>query len=489
MQEEYDHILLSIQRLNEFEAEVLRGERSLTFFQYPLHFQDVFQQGGFDIVIGNPPYVRQEQIKDLKPALQREYECYTGKADLFVYFYEQGLNLLKPGGYLTYISSNKYMRSSYGEKLRDFLGSKSKILHLIDFGDTNVFEEASVCSSIILLYKDAPKQDTNSVKALTWSQDEPLDNLAAVFKQRSILILQKELTRDGWRLESPSVLRLLEKLRKAGTPLGEYVNGRFYYGIKTGCNEAFVVDRATRDRLIAEHPSSAEVLKSFVRGRDVKRWRVDYQDLWLLFIPWHFPLHEDTTIQGASEKAEKVFSQKYPAVYNHLLDYKTQLSNRNKSETGIRYEWYALQRCAATYWQEFERPKIIYPDIYEHQSFTIDLDGFFSSNTCYIISTDELWLSGLLNSQIVECFYKSISSSLGGNSLRGFSNYIKQIPIPSIGETDRKMIENLVQKCLDSRGQGVEQWEREIDEIVARLYGLTETERAIIERRDNDRRV
>jgi hypothetical protein len=474
MQDEYDRILLSIQRLNEFEAEVLRGERSLTFFQYPLHFQDVFQQGGFDIVIGNPPYVRQEQIKDLKPALQREYECYTGRADLFVYFYEQGLNLLKPGGYLTYISSNKYMRSSYGEKLRDFLGNKSKILHLIDFGDTNVFEEAIAYPSIILLQKDAPKQDTNLVKALTWSQDEPLDNFPVVFKQRSILILQKELTRDGWRLQPPSVLRLLEKLRKAGTPLGKYVNGQLYWGIKTGLNEAFVVDRATRDRLIAEHPSSAEVLKPFLRGRDVKRWRLDYQDLYLIKIESSENREHPWT--GKSEtRAEQIFAQTYPAIHHHLTQYREALIKR--CDQG-KFFW-ELRSCI--YWQEFERPKIIYPDIAVRCEFAFDTNYLYPDATLFIIPEKSTHLISILNSNIVQFFIDQICPAVRGSFRRFKSIYVEQIPIPPASPTDKNSIETLVQKCLDSQGQGVEQWEQEIDEIVARLYGLSAEDMKIIQ--------
>ncbi|MFQ3619037.1 MAG: Eco57I restriction-modification methylase domain-containing protein, partial [Cyanobacteriota bacterium] len=261
------HIAQTLIALNQFEQQVLSGERSLTFFQYHLHFRDVFENGGFDIVIGNPPYVRQEQFKELKPALQQDYQCYTGTADLFVYFYEQGFNLLKPGGYLTYISSNKYMRSGYGEKLRKFLAEQSTIHYLIDFGDANVFE-AIAYPSILLIRKTKPQN--HSTQALTWQPNHNLETFASVFQTKSFLILQKELTPDGWRLESPSTLRLLEKLREAGTPLGEYVNKvnkRSYRGILTGLNEAFVVDRATRDALIAAHPSSAEVLKPFVRGR------------------------------------------------------------------------------------------------------------------------------------------------------------------------------------------------------------------------------
>jgi hypothetical protein len=419
----------------------------------------VFEQGGFDVVIGNPPYVRQEQFKELKPALQQDYQCYTGTADLFVYFYEQGINLLKPGGHLTYISSNKYMRSGYGEKLRKFLAEQGTIHHLIDFGDANVFE-AIAYPSIVLISKNKPQD--HSAQALTWQPDYDLDTFASVFKTQSFLILQKELTPDGWRLESPATLRLLEKLRNAGTPLGEYVNGRFYRGVVTGLNEAFVVDRTTRDQLIAAHPSSAEVLKPFLRGRDVKRWRVEYQDIWLIF-----------TRRG-------IDITKYPAIHDYLSQYKERLTPGVKGgRKAGSYEWYEIQDNIA-YWQEFEQPKIIYPDIYEHQSFTVDTKGFFSGNTCYFIPTKESWLCGLLNSVCVEWFYSNISNSVRGGYLRAFSDYMKQIPIPHASETDKQAISALVQHCLNARGQNVAHWEAEIDDIVARLYGLTADDLTII---------
>ncbi|MBI1802742.1 MAG: Eco57I restriction-modification methylase domain-containing protein [Chloroflexi bacterium] len=252
---------------------------------------------GFDVVIGNPPYVRQEQIREFKPAFQKQYECYTGTADLYVYCYERGFTLLRASGVLTYISSNKYFRSAYGEKLRGYLGQKATIHELIDFGDAPVFT-AIAYPSIITLQKTPP--DGQMTRAFNWRLGPPIEEFERVFRAHSFLIAQKELTRDGWRLEMPSVLRLLEKLRKAGQPLGEYVNGRFYRGILTGLNEAFVVDRVTRDRLIKEHPSSAEVLKPFLRGRDVKRWVVEPQDLWLIF-----------TRRGINIK-------KYPAIYEHV---------------------------------------------------------------------------------------------------------------------------------------------------------------------------
>ena len=221
-----------------------------------------------------------------------------------------------------------------------------------------------------------------------------------------------------------TVLNLVEKLRKSGKPLGEYVNGRFYRGILTGLNEAFVVDHATRDRLIAQHPSSAEVLKAFLRGRDVKRWRVDFADQYLIKIessenkkhPWS---------NQPEQEAEKIFAKTYPAIYEYFQQFRDRLIKR---EDQGKYFW-ELRSCK--YWQEFEQPKILYPDIYEHQSFLMDKTGFYSGNTTYFIPTKETWLCGLLNSQLIEWFYSLVSNTIRGGYMRAFSDYMKQIPIPN----------------------------------------------------------
>jgi len=323
LKDEKARIVSALAALHRFEQAVLSGERSLTFFQYHLHFRDIFERGGFDVVVGNPPYVRQEKFKEIKPALQQEYSCYTGTADLFVYFYEQGINLLRAGGHLTYISSNKYMRAGYGKKLRTFLTEKTTLHQIIDFGDTDVFG-AIAYPSIILLQKAKPQTSSRNerkspslrgteleplhTQALNWPRSQPLHELVRTFRANQFPILQRDLKANGWALESSATLELLEKLRSAGTPLGEYVNGKLYYGIKTGLKEAFVIDQATRDRLIAEHPSSAEVIKPFVDGCHVKRWRIDYQNLWLIF-----------TRRG-------IDLMRYPAIHEYLSQYKERLT-------------------------------------------------------------------------------------------------------------------------------------------------------------------
>jgi methylase of polypeptide subunit release factors len=455
-----------------------RRDNRKSYFLWKLHFVEVFQaKGGFDVVVANPPYVRQEEIKHLKEALKRSYDTYTGTADLYVYFYEQAVRLLNSTGTLAFITSNKYFRAGYGEKLRTMLSEQTRIDQLIDFGDAPVFDATAYASILIL-----GRKFTDGHEARAWSlpPGEPIHSFEQQFNQHCLVLPQSELKSDGWRLESAKVLLLLEKLRKSGTPLGTYVEGRFYRGIVTGFNEAFIVDCATRDRLIAEDASSAEVLKPYLRGRDVKRWRFDNPDLWLVFIPWHFPLHLDKSIKGVSAKAEREFARKYPAIYRHLSFFKDQLLARNKDETGIRYEWFALQRWGADYWQEFEHPKIIYPDIYVHQSFAWDSQKYYPGNTCYFIPTAEKWLIALLNSKLIEWFYSLISNKVRGGYLRAFSDYMQQVPIAQTSQAQQATITKLVDYLLFLKANTAETeshdqlmvsyFEQIIDALVYELY-------------------
>lgn len=411
------------------------------------------------------------------------YECYDGTADLLVYFYECAVKKLRPFGVLTFITSNKFYRAGYGEKLRGFLARELTLHRLIDFGDAPVFE-AIAYASILEAGKAAPASDSTAL-AYTWEKEMPLDRIESVIAVRGQETRQDELKSSGWRLESPVVFRLIDKLRKAGKPLGEYVNGRFYYGIKTGLNEAFVVDRATRDRLIREHKSAAQVLKPFLRGRDVKRWSIETEDLWLIFIPWHFPLHLDSSIGGVSQEAEAEFKKRYPSVFKHLSGFRDQLAARNQSETGIRYEWYALQRWGAEYWEEFPRTKIVYPDIYEHQSFAWDDNGLFPANTCYFIPEAPKWFLALLNSEVVEWFYSRVANRIRGGYLRAFSDYMQQIPIPAATSAEQTKLSGLVDRVIAAKRAGnealVQSLEREMDAIVFRLYALTPEEIALVQ--------
>ena len=431
---------------------------------------------GFDVVIGNPPYVRQEKIKSLKPTLKNQYDCYTGTADLYVYFYERGFQLLREDGILTYISSNKYFRSAYGKKLRDFLTRQSTVSQLIDFGDAPVFTSIAY-PSIITIFKT--RTEGNHFRALNWEQGASIDEFGQIFRTKGFSMPQDALTADGWRLTSPVVLNLLEKLRSTGKPLSEYVKGRFYRGILTGLNEAFVVDRATRDKLVTEHPSSAEVLKPFLRGRDVKRWQVDFAEQYLIIIESSANRTHPWSGQSDNE-AEETFADTYPAIHAHLQTFRDRLIERYDQG---KYFW-ELRACA--YWGQFEKPKIVYPDIAQSAEFAFDDRDYFLGNTLYLLPTEEMWPLGLLNSKAVFWFYTKTSTQIRGGFVRFIAQYVSQIPIPNIDPSQKALLENLVDKILVAKRSApdadVTALENEIDRVVYSLYDLTPEEIAIVER-------
>jgi adenine-specific DNA-methyltransferase len=390
--------------------------------------------GYFDIILGNPPYVRQEQIKDQKPILKEHYDCFTGTADIYVYFYERSIKLLKPGGAFAFITSNKWYRAAYGEKLRTWLAGNTRILQLIDFGDAPVFTAISY-PTIVILQRIIPsaEEKPNKIRALNWQSGPPIEDFAQLFQGQSFGLPQTSLKSDGWRLEGSVKLKLLERVRAAGTPLGEYVKGRFYRGILTGLNEAFVVDRATRDRLIAEHPSSGEILKPFLRGRDVKRWRVDFADQYLIKIE-SSENKEHQWSRKSPAKAETIFANSYPAIHEHFKPFRRQLVERYDQGN---FFW-ELRSCV--YWDEFNHPKIIYPELAEDSQFTQDSLPRTADCTLYIIPFGEKYLLGFLNSNVFRFLFSQVSPKVRGGFMRYKAQYLEKVPVPNCPITRKTSI-------------------------------------------------
>jgi adenine-specific DNA-methyltransferase len=429
--------------------------------------------GVFDIVIGNPPYVRQKELKNmiitgtdgqaqpLKDALKGQYETFTGTADLYVYFFERSLQLLSTGGVLSFITSNKYFRARYGERLRTYMTYATSPLAILDFGDAPVFTSIAYPAILvtqktrhvpkgklpslngptgILHPRNLPPED-QQFQGLTWSPGPALNDFPEIFEQQAFTLAQRELKPDGWQLESPVKLRLLERLRKAGIPLIEYVQGRFYYGIKTGLNEAFVVDRSTRDRLIAEHPSSSEVLKPFLRGRDVKRWRAEFAEQYLIKIessenkghPW----------SGKSEKdAEKTFAETYPAIHDFFEPLHKALIKRYDQG---KYFW-ELRSCV--YWQEFDRPKVITGRFMNVPTFAYDVDGIYHNNANSFIANGTPFLTGVLNSSISWWTLVQTCTDLRNGYLQAHNQNIAPIPIPPATSDQQSYCEWLVKAMV-----------------------------------------
>jgi adenine-specific DNA-methyltransferase len=425
-----------------------------------------FQQG-FDIVIGNPPYVRQEAFKDEKASLKPHYpHSYSGTADLYVYFYERSFQLLKPGGCLSFITSNRWFRSRYGQDLRQYMLTHVALRQIIDFGDEDVFDALAYPTIVVATKREKPvagDKTSNEVMVLNWDGEKDshqVIDFPNVFAREGFLVPQSALRPGGWQLESPAKRRLLERMRKAGRPLGDYCGGRFFYGIKTGFNDAFVIDSERRDALISEDAKSAEIIKPFLRGRDVKRWEVESQDLWLIF-----------TRRGTD-------IDQFPAIKRHLRAFREQLepkpdnwdSSTNGAWPGRKagpYDWFNVQDNIA-YWKEFETPKIVYPDIYLHQSFAWDTESYYLANTCYFIPTSERWLTGLLNSSAVEWFYEQVAARIQGGYLRAFSDKVQSIPIPPTTESQRDLFERLISAAESNISRSA--YERLLNGLVYELF-------------------
>ncbi len=282
---------------------------------------------------------------------------------------------------------------------------------------------------------------------------------------------------ESWKILSPIEQSIKRKIEAVGTPLKEW-DINIYRGILTGYNEAFIIDGATKEKLIKEDPKSAEIIRPILRGRDIKRYSYEYTDTYLLFIPWHFPLHTDSTITGSSDKAEMAFKAQYPAVYKHLLGYKSQLENRNKSETGIRYEWYALQRWGANYWDDFFKQKIIFQEMVQEPSFILDEDGkYMCLDTARIITGKDLEiLLSVLNSKLffyaVKLFYGG--GGLGETGIRMKHTFFENYPMPSFSKKEQVKVQKLIQKPTESNL-------KTIDEMLYSFYQLDKTEITVIE--------
>jgi hypothetical protein len=402
-----------------FEGQLIVDEeerRRVNPFDWQRAFPQVFKRGGFDAVIGNPPYVRQEGLGRDKEYYQKHYQVYHGMADLYSYFIEKGVSLLKPGGLFSYIVANKWMRANYGEALRKWLKTKC-IEEITDFGDLPVFEGATTYPCIIRIANREPlnKPWVTNAKTLEFT------SLQDYVNRNGNELDQGKFSDNGWSLVISTIQDLLEKIRKDSVKLNQYVNGKFYYGIKTGFNEAFVIDKSTRDRLIKEDPNSAEIIKPFLTGREIKHYRYEWQNKFLIF-----------TRHGVSIK-------KFPAINKYLFQFKDQLMPKPKDYTGTNwrgrksgaYQWYEIQDTI-DYYQEFEKPKIIYPNICKRPEFTIDTENFYSNQKSFIISCYDLYLLGILNSKVMMFFFQTTIPKLRGDFYEPGFVFMKDFPVHSI---------------------------------------------------------
>ncbi|EOH7118942.1 class I SAM-dependent DNA methyltransferase, partial [Campylobacter jejuni] len=450
-------------------------------FEFPEILDDDGNFKGFDLIIGNPPYIRQEELKELKPHLAKNYKVYKGTSDIYTYFYELGFNVLKDNGVLSYITSNKYTRAGYGEALREFLLKNVKFLEYTDLNGIKVFDSATVDTSILCFEKSKSKDNKFKYLALsneilkTCTYDIGLYKDFAEFSQNS-------LSKESFTFSDENTSALKAKIERIGTPLKEWHGLNIYRGILTGYNEAFIITTEKRNEILAnckdeaEKERTAKLIRKMLRGRDIKRYSYEWAGLWVIGT---FP-------------SLKIDIEQYPALKQYLSQFLPRIEQ--SGEKGCRKKtsnkWFETQDNIA-YYEEFEKEKIVWNRISSDLCFSYDnqknfiLDSMFSIT--FYSNINLKYLIANLNSSISKFWIKNNAATLG-DGIYGAKIYIEKLPIPKINSKNEKIADeliNLVDEILKAKEQdknaNTQKLENKINSLVYKLYNLNEEEIKIIE--------
>ncbi|EAL1219427.1 class I SAM-dependent DNA methyltransferase [Campylobacter coli] len=453
-------------------------------FEFPEILDDDGNFQGFDLIIGNPPYIRQEELKELKSHLAKNYKVYKGTSDIYTYFYELGFNVLKENGILSFITSNKYTRAGYGEALREFLLKNVKVLEYTDLNGIKVFDSATVDTSILCFEKSKSKDNKFKYLALsneilkTCAYDIGLYKDFAEFSQNS-------LSKESFTFSDENTSALKAKIERIGTPLKEWQGLNIYRGILTGYNEAFIITTEKRNEILAnckdeaEKERTAKLIRKMLRGRDIKRYRYEWAGLWVI------NTHNGYKSKNG-EKVEAINIEHYPSLKKHFDEFYPQLEKR--SDKGLTP--YNLRNCA--YIEEFEKEKIVWNPVSGEYLFSYIKEHIFFNNSLFMMTLDVFSLKYILAFMNSNCYKWLITLKTNliqtGSYAYGAKDKIERLPIPKINSKNEKLANeliNLVDEILKVKEQdknaNTQELENKINSIVYKLYNLTEEEIKIIE--------
>jgi len=435
-------------------------------FDYESEFPEVFGQGGFDVVIGNPPYVRQESIKEQKPYYKEHYVSYNGVADLYVYFIEKSLNILKEKGCYSVICSSKFSKANYGKQIRGYITDNYDINLFEDYSSETIFEGATTYPCIIKIRNE--KTSNNEI-----------------FVDRTYNMKQSYLSNNSWVFKPENILKIKDKiLSRSDYTIKSVDNINIYSGVTTGCNPAFMIDEETKEELIKKDPRNDIIIKPILRGRNIKRFNISPENKYLLYIPWDFNINE------------------YEFIKEHLHNFYSELKSRPEVSKDKRYPWYSLSRYSSDYYQYFEEPKLVYPSMSKKLLATYDEDNYYLVNSAFLIHVEgnnKIFLkalSALMSSNTLDFYMKLLMDVLRGATYSLKKIYLEQLPLVDMNEeTQMTLSQNVdeilsLTKELDSSNTPTERkllqkqidlTNQKINELVYELYDLTEDEIRIIE--------
>ncbi|MGL2680496.1 DUF7149 domain-containing protein [Helicobacter pylori] len=477
-----------IRALRKKLDDALSGREYHNAFEWRFEFPEVLDDEGdflgFDCIIGNPPYIRQEHIKDLKPLLQKQYhDFYNSSSDIYTYFFALSFQLLKEKGFSAFITSNKYARTKYGAKLRELLLKKTTLVSYMELNALKVFESAAVDTSIIHFIKQTPPKESE------FNYYEPTPNDKDDLKNTpSLLMRQNALSTESFIFANATLLDLRDKIESVGTPLKDW-GIQINYGIKTGANEAFIIPTEKRDEILnacktqEEREHTERLIKPILRGKDIKRYSYEWAHLWVI------NTHNGYT-SALKSKIPPIDIEKYPATKAHLDSHYDAITTRcDQGDTP-----YHLRNCA--YLEDFEKEKIVYGEIVQEPRFYLDngecgLGYFYAEATSFILTGEHLrYLLGMLHSKLITFAFKTFyaGGGLGESGYRYKKAFIERLPIPQITEKNQELADKiiaLVDKILQAKAKdpkaNTQRLEKEIDALVYRLYHLTHEEIKIIE--------
>ncbi|GAA7360282.1 class I SAM-dependent DNA methyltransferase [Helicobacter pylori] len=483
---EANKLLIKIKECYE-TLENLKNSKTLEWrFEFPEVLDDEGDFLGFDCIIGNPPYIRQEQIRDIKPLLQKQYQdFYNSTADIYTYFFALSYHLLKKGGFNAFITSNKYARAKYGAQLRELLLKKTTIVSYMELNALKVFESATVDTSITSFIKQTPPKES------CFKYYEPTPNDKNDLKSaRSLPMKQSALSTESFIFANTSLLDLRDKMEGIGTPLKDW-DIQIYRGILTGANEAFIIPTEKRNEILnacktqEERKRTETLIKPILRGKDIKRYSYEWAGEWVI------NTHNGYT-SNLKSKIPPIDIEKYPALKSHLDSHWDTIATR--SDQGDTP--YHLRNCA--YLEDFEKEKIVYGEIVQEPRFYLDngeceLGYFYAEATSFILTGEHLhYLLGMLHSKLITFAFKTFyaGGGLGESGYRYKKAFIERLPIPKITPKNQELahkITALVEQILQLKEEypkaNTQGLEKEIDALVYQLYNLTAEEIKIIEER------
>jgi adenine-specific DNA-methyltransferase len=455
----------------ESEIEEIKANKIYeNAFEWRFEFPEVLNEEGafvgFDVVIGNPPYVQLQSIKDISLQLERfEYLTFTSMGDLYALFYERGNQILKKCGFLCFISGSAWMRANYGKSLRIYFNNQTALLEIIDLSDCDIFDSATVLTTIVTFQKDEKNKPIKAIR-FTKRDQKKLINLKGEFDKHHTII--DSFPETSWVISDLKSYHIKSKVEAQGIKLKKWdiIINR---GILTGYNEAFIISGKIKAELIEKDPKSSEIIKPLLRGRDINRYHYEYEDLWLI-----------ATFPSLNIEIDNFFAIKeYLRTFEKRIEQSGEKGSRKKTSG----KWFEIQDSIA-YWEEFEKPKIIYPNMTKFLPFTYDINGFYTNQKCFILTGNHLeYLVSFFNSKLFKFCFEENFPELQGNTRELNKVIFEQIPVKQISD-DILFVEK-VDQILTLKKQNpssdTTSLESQIDQLVYQLYDLSAEEIAIIE--------